>query len=458
MADPDLADLEGRLLGPDQKVRREAVADVVAVGGEHAARLLEAGTQHWDRGLRQACALALVRSQGAARLPFLRRLVEERRISLAPAVALTVELRSPALCRALFDEAAAEEPGRFVRALVRELVKLDDAQDALRESALARREDLVGRARAREARRADRLRVLDTAALDAALGLGDGTFGMLFRYWRWDHGTFDECYSVTRIPKRRGGFRVIAAPQGHLLRLQRAILDTLLAPVRLSDACHGFRAGRSIGTNALPHVGHELVVNVDLRDFFHTVTSGRVAGLFDQLELPGGVVGRAFLVDAVTRCGHLPQGAPTSPAIANLVCRRLDSRLLGLARVAGASYTRYADDLTISGPAPVASLLPPLRAIVQAEGFTIAKEKTRLLRRGVRQDVTGLTVNEQVSVPRALRRRLRAAVHGAAHGRTPTWKGRPLTSEQLRGHLAYLRSLHPDEAARLSDQLDGTRW
>src|SRR6185436_13738435 len=154
-------------------------------------------------------------------------------------------------------------------------------------------------------------------------------------------------YRRFTIPKRTGGERVISAPMRRLKRVQRWVLDRVLEPLALPEPAHGFRTGRSILSNASPHVGAAVVVNVDLRDFFPTVTYRRVKGLFGKLgysEEVATVLGllctepeiAETTLDGITYYvargeRRLPQGAPTSPAITNALCRRLDRRIAGWA-------------------------------------------------------------------------------------------------------------------------------
>jgi len=209
---------------------------------------------------------------------------------------------------------------------------------------------------------------------------------------------------------------------------QRWLLDSLLDKLPLSEHAHGFRTGHSIVSNARPHVGAEVVINVDLRDFFPTVTYRRVKGLFRKLGYSEEVAtllallctepdtvqteldGVTYYVAQGTR--HLPQGAPTSPAITNLLCRRLDQRLAGFARKHQLSYSRYADDLTLSAPRgvepPVGAMLAVLDKVARAEGFTLHPDKISVKRRGRRQEVTGVIVNERLGVDRRTLRRFRA--------------------------------------------------
>ena len=238
-------------------------------------------------------------------------------------------------------------------------------------------------------------------------------------------------YKRFRIPKKTGGERLISAPMPRLKRAQYWILDNVLAKSPLHDAAHGFVPGRSILTNARQHVGREVVVNLDLKDFFPTLTYKRVKGLFRSLgfaepaAIPLALLTTEPVVDEVELDGKthfvangsrlLPQGAPTSPAITNLICRRLDQRLADLAAKLGFTYTRYADDMTFSASGDpcrmIGTLIKAIHGIVEAEGFRVHPDKTRIMRRSGRQEVTGLTVNEQVSVPRDTLRRFRAVLH-----------------------------------------------
>ena len=237
-------------------------------------------------------------------------------------------------------------------------------------------------------------------------------------------------YQRFTIPKKSGGERLISAPMPRLKRAQYWVLDNILAREPLHDAAHGFAPQRSILTNARNHVGRDVVINLDLKDFFPTLTYARVKGLFEALgyaeavAIPLALLCTEPVVDEVTLDGErhfiadgprlLPQGAPTSPAITNLICRRLDRRLMGLARTLGFVYSRYADDLTFSGSGEavkkIGTLLKAVHGIVETEGFKVHPDKTRVMRRSTRQEVTGLTVNEAVAVPRDLLRRYRAVL------------------------------------------------
>lgn len=260
------------------------------------------------------------------------------------------------------------------------------------------------------------------------------------REWLTTSPAWARGYDHTRftIPKRRGGVRTIDAPNDKLKTLQRRVQRRLLDSLPIHPAATGFVQGRSIVDNARPHVGRSVVINLDLADFFPTITVERVATAFRGLGWDAESA--AILSRICTYEGRLPQGAPTSPAISNLVCRKLDERLAGLVKRCGGQYTRYADDITISLPGlgrnkrlrprpktkprieaphyPSRSLLTTIRNIVEQEGWKIQmKKKVRIQRPHQRQTATGLVVNCAVHLPRAVRRRIRAMQHRARLGR-----------------------------------------
>lgn len=272
-------------------------------------------------------------------------------------------------------------------------------------------------------------------------------------------------------PKRRGGMRLIEAPRPFLKTLQRRILHAILNRVPPHEAAFGFRRGRNCVMAAARHAGEQVVLGFDLADFFPGLDQARVYGLFRSLGYPAAAArDLAGLCTALTparhlaaldttsaarlRARHLPQGAPTSPALANLLAFRLDCRLSALARSLGAQYTRYADDLTFSGDARIAPIL--LRAvpeIVTEEGFRPHPGKTRLQPAHQQQRVTGIVVNRHTNLPRASYDQLKATLH---HLRNPDDPRRhdPAFMAQLAGRIAWLAQLNPQRAARLSATLE----
>src|SRR5262249_16596997 len=201
----------------------------------------------------------------------------------------------------------------------------------------------------------------------------------------------------------------------------------------VTDAAQGFVAGRGIVSNANPHVGKAVVVNLDLSDFFPSIAFQRVRAVFERHGYSGCVASILALLctesprTTVTYAGTkyevatsprgLPQGAPTSPGLSNQVARKLDKRLLGVAAKLGLTYTRYADDITFSGNPELARkigwLLAKVRHVAQEEGFAVNEKKTRVMRRGSAQTVTGIVVNDKPSISREELRRLRAILHRA---------------------------------------------
>ncbi|BAY08755.1 reverse transcriptase family protein [Calothrix sp. NIES-2098] len=238
-------------------------------------------------------------------------------------------------------------------------------------------------------------------------------------------------YIRFKMPKKTGGERIIFAPMPNLKQAQHWILENILQKLEIHDAAHGFRRERSIVTNATPHVGAEVIINFDLKDFFPSISYKRVKGLFRSFGYSGAAAtifallctaaeveeleldGQNYYVAVGER--HLPQGSPASPAISNLLCRRLDSRLTAMAEKLEFIYTRYADDLTfsVSGESRryICNILRRTESIVIHEGFTINQEKTRILRKSSQQEVTGLVVNNKLSISKKTLNRFRATLY-----------------------------------------------
>ncbi|MBA3454906.1 MAG: RNA-directed DNA polymerase, partial [Deltaproteobacteria bacterium] len=282
-------------------------------------------------------------------------------------------------------------------------------------------------------------------------------------------------YRQFTIPKRSGGDRVISAPMARLKKLQHWILEHMLNKLPLAPPAHGFRPGRSTVSNALPHLQSAIVINVDLKEFFPTVTYPRVKGLFRKLgysEEVSTVLGLVCtepdivetVLDGITYYvargpRRLPQGAPTSPAITNALCRRLDKRIAGFAAKHALTFTRYADDLTLSTKDPagrVGACLKFLRKVAVDEGFTVHPEKVRVVRTGRRQEVTGVVVNEKPGVVRAELRRFRALLFqiekdGPAGKKWGTPGTDVLTSAL--GFASYVAMVDPVKGAALRTQV-----
>lgn len=287
------------------------------------------------------------------------------------------------------------------------------------------------------------------------------------------HRERDRFFNYVRfaIPKRSGGHRVIMAPKRRLKALQRRLLELLVNKLPVSEHAHGFRAGRGTRSNAEPHVGQKMVIRVDLKNFFPTVTFGRVRGylialgygfpvatslacLMTEAERQPVELDDGTLVHVPVTNRHCVQGAPTSPALCNALVMKLDRRITGLARKFGVNYTRYADDLTFSGPLDhkqAFGLTQAVRRIVEAEGFIMNADKTLLLSHARRQTVTGAVVNQTLGLSRQERRRLRAMLHHESQGKSlHDAEKQPATSAQLQGKLAYLKMLNAEQWEKLT--------
>ena len=277
-------------------------------------------------------------------------------------------------------------------------------------------------------------------------------------------------YSRFTIPKKRGGVRVLSSPKKKLRVAQSWLLRTVLTPLETHPAAMAFRPGKCITDNAAPHVGKAIVVKMDLKDFFPSITFPRVKGFFQYLGYNEGIATLFALLateaprveaslDGVKKFvsigqRQLPQGACTSPALTNLLCRRMDARLTGAAKGYGFTYTRYADDLVFSHADPNAelgNLLTLVRTIIGKEGFTINEEKTAVMRPQHRQAVTGIVVNETPRVSRRDARKFRAFQHQLEkHG--PVAMSEKIGKNALHyasGYLAFLHMVNPEQATKL---------
>jgi len=252
------------------------------------------------------------------------------------------------------------------------------------------------------------------------LGVTAGRLARLAYHAENDYITFD-------VPKRRGGHRTIATPPDDLKIIQTRLNYVLYRVYRRKRGTHGFTVARSIVTNAREHCGKNWVLNIDLKDFFPSLHFGRVRGVF--MGVPYRLPSQVATLLARLACfdGHLPQGAPTSPIISNMICRQLDAELHRLSRRYRCTYTRYADDITFSTqardfPPEIASvgystsgaglqLGADLTSILATAGFRVNQDKSRLQFRSQRQEVTGLRVNRFPNTSRRFYQRTRAMIH-----------------------------------------------
>lgn len=298
-------------------------------------------------------------------------------------------------------------------------------------------------------------------------------------------------YRYRWIAKASGALRLIEAPKPRLRVMQRRLLDRILAQVPAHPAAHAFVRGRSAHTFARVHAGAQVVVRLDLEDFFASVGAGRVRAIFETLGYPRAVAdlftrmsthrtptamlrqrpppanelhavaARARETRRFTRA-HLPQGAPSSPLLASLAARGLDVRLSALAQRFEATYARYADDLAFSGGDTLARsvgvLVRAVTSIANDEGFAVRRDKTRVMRHGGRQELAGLVVNAWPDVSRERYDALRARLHRVASGRErpDDAAARDHLAAELAGHVSWA-SARPHRARKLAALLDRAR-
>jgi RNA-directed DNA polymerase len=326
------------------------------------------------------------------------------------------------------------------------------------------------------------------AAVVDFTGLGVGHLQWLADARGWErHARADTLrnYRYAWHPRERSTVRLIEEPKQELKRVQRRILHEILDLIPPHDAAHGFRRGRSVVTHAAAHTGKRVVLRFDLEHFFPSIFGGRIYGIFRTAGYPESVahvltalcvnvvpaaewaaVARPAdprLLEAHARLGlrlatpHLPQGAPTSPALAGLAAFGLDRRLAALAARFDATYTRYADDLALSGGRNLVAAARVLREtvaeIAAAEGFRVNERKSRLMTRAGRQELCGVVVNAHPNVSRRDYDRLKAVVHNAA-----TSGAVGVRRAELLGRIAWVESVNPQRGARLRRRFEQIDW
>ena len=299
-------------------------------------------------------------------------------------------------------------------------------------------------------------------------------------------------YLYSAVPRRGGPPRLIERPKFRLKSLQRRILHEILDWIPVHNAVHGFTRGRSAVTNASEHTRRLVVLRLDLEDFFASIAARRVFGIFRTAGYPESVaytltglttnvvpiavsrqlssaidprlIASQFRLARRLATPHLPQGAPTSPALANLAAFKLDRRLTGLATALGATYTRYADDIALSGSRRLLRNVNQLRStiheIARQEGFAVNERKSSLTTNAGSQRVCGVVVNQRTNMARADYDTLKATIHNAArHGpATQNRAGVPDFRAHLLGRIAWVEQLHPEHGKKLRRQFDHIDW
>ncbi|MDC0273699.1 MAG: reverse transcriptase family protein [Planctomycetaceae bacterium] len=289
-------------------------------------------------------------------------------------------------------------------------------------------------------------------------------------------------YHYHWVQKRSGGERLIESPKPLLKQVQRQILHEILNKVPVHQSCHGFTRNRSILTNAKPHCGQRVVIKYDLQNFYPSVRRNRIIAIFRGLgynrevsiwlgrltttaipsSIPFPQEGPKGLRDYLS--AHLPQGAPTSPALANLSAFSLDLRLHGLTKSFAANYTRYADDITISGPdnlmKSLKTLIPLVQQVIREERFVVQNKKRKVIRNNQRQQICGVVVNKHTNYPRKEFDRLKAILFNCVRfgPDSQNHEGVPNFREHLSGRIGFVKQLNHARGQKLESLWKQISW
>ncbi|WP_293875650.1 reverse transcriptase family protein [Flavobacterium sp.] len=299
-------------------------------------------------------------------------------------------------------------------------------------------------------------------------------------------------YNYFKLKKRDGKFREIMSPSKDLKYIQKWILVNIISKYPLSESCKGFRKNISIAHNAKVHENSEVILKVDLLKFYDTITEKRVYGLFKSL---GYVSNLAYSFAKITTAKHrysywddfdenskeilkdlienrpaiLPQGAPTSPMISNILATKMDYRFEALARKLNFNYSRYADDLTFSikkeGKLPSLKLIT---TIIANEGFFINTKKTKYMKKGCKQYVTGLTTSNGVNVSKEYRKEIsehiyycrKFGVNGHLERRLnefPKYNNIKFHN-WLYGHMCFIKSINEKASKKMLKNFNKINW
>lgn len=245
--------------------------------------------------------------------------------------------------------------------------------------------------------------IYDTYQLAHFLGMGRK---ILFDYLKY----VDREYRTTNIRKKNGGGRTLQVPSRNLKRIQTIILCEILNHFPVSQYATAYKKGATLQNNATPHVGRRYLLKLDITDFFGSIRFGQVyRAAFNANYFPKQI--GLMLTRLCCRQDVLPQGAPTSPALSNLVMQNFDNNMGAWCAKRGIAYTRYCDDMTFSSDKPLYHVYEKAKAMLEEMGFQLNEKKTRFVTNSSRQSVTGLIVNEKVTVPREYKRLLRQELY-----------------------------------------------
>lgn len=269
-------------------------------------------------------------------------------------------------------------------------------------------------------------------------------------------------YKKVLIPKKRGGTRELLIPNNTLKYIQKWILDNILNNIRVSQFAKGFEKNKSILDNAIVHINQRCIINMDLQDFFPSIEMDRIFKVFYYYGYTKEI---SFILSKLcTYKGTLPQGSPASPKIANIICLKLDKRISNLCKKYEAKYSRYADDITISGNKGISGIIQIIEEIVEDEGFKLNKKKTRIAYNNKRQEVTGLNLNSgKVTVPREYKRKLMQEIYycqkyGVEDHLKHIRCEKAFYKEHLYGKAYFINMIEPESAVKILNELNNINW
>lgn len=269
-------------------------------------------------------------------------------------------------------------------------------------------------------------------------------------------------YTSGKIPKKSGGYRELDMPSLDVKYIQRWILDNILEKIRISEYAMGFCRNKSILDNARIHINKHCIVNMDIKDFFPTITYEQVFRMFLYFGYTREI--SFTLAKLCTFDGRLPQGSPASPYLSNILCLKLDARLSALARKYEASYSRYADDITFSGKKDIKSIVDVAISIILDEGFIINDKKTRILYPHQRQEVTGLLVNgDKIRICKKYKRELYQELYycskyGVENHLQKIGCNKSFYKEHVYGKIYFVNMVEPNEAEKMFAIAKNIQW
>lgn len=281
-----------------------------------------------------------------------------------------------------------------------------------------------------------------------------------FTLYKYSNCT-EKLYKERNIPKKNNSLRKILIPSENLKYIQHWVLNNILNNIQFDKYVTGFTKGRSIVDNAKLHVCKECLINIDLKDFFPNIDFMQVYNIFANLGYSSSL--SVFFTKICTYKGFLPQGAPTSPILANCACKKLDKRLYKLSNHIGASYTRYADDITFSGNNEIKKYINLIKHIIQNEKFIVNEKKIRVQHSYHKQVVTGLIVNETLKIPIKTKKYLRQQIYYSnKFGVDTNLQNQDIDKLNYKGHLFglayFIKMVEEEVGLDFLNQLNKIKW